>query len=100
MSSVTVCIFRTEEDFILTGSDYGEGFAVSDSVYADDTAGLFDSCASIDVGVPQMMTRFARFGMKIHSGIVEEEKESRTVILFCSKPTHLYEDLEFWTMII
>ena len=63
-----------------------------DSVYADDTAGLFDSRASIDVGVPQMITHFARFGMEIHTGSVEEEKESKTVILFCSKPAHLYED--------
>ena len=97
VSPVPVCIFRTKEDFILTGRShraYGEDFAVSDSVYADDTAGLFDSRASIDVGVPQMITHFARFGMEIHTGSVEEEKESKTVILFCSKPAHLYEDPE------
>ena len=55
---------------------------------------MFDFRASIDIGVPQMITHFARFEMEIHIGSVEEEKESKIVILFCSNPTHLYEDPE------
>ena len=95
VSTVPACIFRTKEDYISTGRSYrayGEDFELADSEYADDTAVLFDTRESIDVGVPEMITHFARFGMEVHTGNVQEEKESKTVILFCSKSPHLYDD--------
>ena len=94
----SLCIFRSKPDFILTGRSvraYGEEFALSDSEYADDTALLFDSRASLEYGAPLLITHFARFGMEVHSGtkvIRQKRSKSKTEILFCSKPLHLYTD--------
>ena len=89
------CIFRTKQDFTLTGRSYrayGEEFSLTDSEYADDTAVLFESRSSTEAGVPQLMDHFARWGMEVHSGNTQHEKKSKTEILFCCKPPHLYED--------
>ena len=83
-----VCIFRSKPDIVVTGRSYrayGEEFALFDSEYADDTV-LFVSRASLDRGVPQLMEHFSRFGMEVHGGNPRLEKESKTEILFCSKP--------------
>ena len=63
------CIFRTKQDFTLTGRSYrayGEEFSLTDSEYADDTAVLFESRSSTEAGVPQLMDHFARWGMEVH----------------------------------
>ena len=94
-----LCLFRTKPDFILTGRSYrayGEQFALGDSEYADDTAALFESRDSLESGVPQLINHFAHFGMEVHVGNTHEQKKSKSksVILFCSKPLHLYGDRE------
>ena len=41
-----VCVFKTKEDFVMTGRSYrayGDEFPPTDSEYADGTAALFDS---------------------------------------------------------
>ena len=72
---------------------YGEEFPLTDSEYADDTAAMFVSRASLEEGAPLLLNHFSRFGMEVHKGTyADEEKKSKTEILFCSKPLHLYED--------
>ena len=47
-----VYIFKTKEDFVMTGRSYrayGDEFPLTDSEYADDTAALFDSRESLEV---------------------------------------------------
>ena len=93
----SMCIFRSKPDFILTGrraQAYGTEFALCDSEYADDTAVLFDSRYSLEYGVPRLVIHFGRFGMEVHTGQVIQQKrsKSKSEILFCSKPLHLYND--------
>ena len=57
---------------------YGDDFELPDSEYADDTAVLFVSRDSLDAGVPQLITHFAQFGMKVHSGNACREKHSKS----------------------
>ena len=92
-----VCIFRSKPDFKITGRSYrarGDEFSLSDSEYADDTAILFLSRASLDTGAPLLMIHFGRFGMEVHRGNTRLKKESKSEILFCPKPLHLYNDPE------
>ena len=65
-----VCLFRSKEDFILTGRRHdavGEEFPLTDSEFADDTAALFTSHRSVENNVPQLYNHFERFGMKFYS---------------------------------
>ena len=92
-----VCMFRTKEDFILTGRRHDavyEEFPLTDSEFADDTAALFTSRTSVEDDVPLLHNHFARFGMEVHKGIVPTKKTSKTEILFCVKPLHMYNDPE------
>ena len=89
------CKFKTKRDFILTGRSYrayGEEFCVPDSEYADDTAVIFDSRTDLENEVPNLMQHFLRFGMEIHTGQITPREDSKTEILFCSKPLTLYND--------
>ena len=82
-------------DAILTGRSYrayGEEFFLLDSEYADDTAMLFDSRENLTEGVSSIMLHFARFGMEVHSGKIEPRDDSKSEILFCSKPPCMYKD--------
>ena len=36
------------------------------------------------------MTHFARFGMEVHTGKIEQRRELKTEILFCSKSCSMY----------
>ena len=75
----------------MTGRSYrahGEEFIVHDSEYADDTALVFDSRNDANHGIPLCMEHFERFGMEVHSG----PPDSKSVVLFYSKPQCLYED--------
>ena len=92
-----VCLFRSKEDFILTGRRHdavGEEFPLTDSEFADDTAALFTSRRSVEKDVPLLYNHFARFGMEVHKGNVPTEKKSKTEILFCAKPLHMYNNPE------
>ena len=92
-----LCLFRTKRDFVMTGRSYrayGDEFPLYDSEYADDTAVLFESRASLDEGVPQLIVHFARFGMEVHTGNTIHEKKSKSEILFCPKSLQLYHDPE------
>ena len=71
---------------------YGEEFALNDSEYADDTALVFGSRSDCVTGIPLCMKHFARFGMEVHSGPIEPRESSKSVVLFCSKPSSMYED--------
>ena len=90
-----VSIFRTKPDFVMTGRSYrayGEEFPLTDSEYADDTAVILVSRNSVDEDVPQLLQHFERWGMEVHAGDRTKEKDSKTEMLFCSKPAHMYED--------
>ena len=66
-------------DATLTGCScrvYGEPFPALDSNYVDDTAIIFQSCANVSKGVSSI----------IHTGVMHPREESKTEILFCSKP--------------
>lgn len=92
---IPVCIFRTKMDVVLTGRSHrarGEEFPLLDLEYADDTAVLFDSREDITKGVSSIISHFARFGMEVHAGKIEPKEDSKSVILFCSKPTSMYEN--------
>ena len=93
-----LCLYHTKMDDVLTGRAHltqGEEFSVPDSQYADDTAILFTSRESLNEGVPNIMAHFKRWGMEIHSGDRHAKpipRESKTEILFVSKPEHMYDD--------
>ena len=90
-----VCIFRTNQDVMLTGRKYdtmGEDLPLLDSEYADDTGVIFDSRESTKHGTVSIITHFERFGMEVHTGLRSPRGESKTEILFCSKPLFLYDD--------
>ena len=48
----------------------------------------------MDDGVPKVMAHFARWGMEIHTGnkAITPPKESKTEILFVSKPEKMYSN--------
>ena len=91
------CVFRSKQDYTMTGRSYkarGDEFELADSEYADDTAVLFEDRTEAEVGVPHIINHFARFGMEVHQGDRHPKKGSKSEVLFCSKPLHLYEDRE------
>ena len=71
---------------------YGEEFSLNDSEYADDTALIFDCRIDCETRTPLCMNHFARYGMEVHSGPIEPRDSSKSVVLFCSKPSTLYND--------
>ena len=71
---------------------YGEEFPVQDSEYADDTAVVFDTRNDLEAGIPLILDHFARFGMEVHTGPIEPRDDSKSEVLFCSKPPCLYKD--------
>ena len=78
----------------LTGRRFtarGEEFAVPDSEYADDTAVLFPTRHDLEDGVPKIMSHFAKWGTKVHSGsrATSPVKQSETQILFVAKPASM-----------
>ena len=86
-----LCIFHSKQDDVLTGrkfSDQGDNIALPDSEYADDTAVLFVSRASLVTSTPVMIKHFARFGMSVHVG--RGEQKSKSEALFVSAPLHCY----------
>ena len=107
--SYEVCAFRTRDDFKMTGRNInatGDDFSVPDSLYADDTGLPFCSRADLEQQTPLLMTHFADWGMEIHAGVLDPMvhsglldftalppiKKSKSEVLFCSKPHHLYSD--------
>ena len=75
------------EDFYGTSCANLE-FNINDSEYADDTALIFESRNDANIGIPLCIKHFERFGMEVHSG----PPDSKSVVLFCSKPPSLYND--------
>ena len=67
-----------------------------DSEYADDTALPFCSHADVDEQTPLVCAHFRRWGMEVHEGTLNEAgemiKDSKSEILFCPTPLHMYED--------
>ena len=66
-----LCIFRTKEDFKLTGrrrNAKGDNFSFDDSKNADDTAVLFTSRDDLETFCPLLIQYFRRFGMEVHVG--------------------------------
>ena len=85
-NNVTVCIFYSKNDAKLTGRSYrvrGENVLLLDAEYADDTAILFDNHEDLNNDVNNFVTRL---GMEVHTGKIEPRGDSKTEILFCSKP--------------
>ena len=96
-SSVPACIFRSKKDVVMTGRSYrayGEEFSFQDSEYADDTAIIFESRYDLEIGVPLIMNHFVRFGMEVHSGPLQPREESKSVVLYCSKPPSMYKEAD------
>ena len=108
-SSYELAVFRTCPDFEMTGrrvNAKGDVFTFSDSEYADDTGLCFCSRLDVEEQTPLVMSHFSRWGMEIHagtldpmvhSGLLEMEamspiKGSKSEVLFCSKPLHMYAD--------
>ena len=94
-TNIPLCIFRTKKDAKMTGRSYrayGEEFSLNDSEYADDTALVFDSREDCETGIPLCMNHFGRYGMEVHSAPIEPREDSKSVVLFCSKPPSLYND--------
>ena len=108
-STYELGVFRTRDDFKMTGRRFdtkGDEFTVGDSEYADDTGLLFCSCADVEVQTPHVMQHFTDWGMEIHAGTLdpmvhtglldfdalEPLKGSKSEVLFCCKPLHLYSD--------
>ena len=92
---IPLCIFKTKMDVILTGRSYrayGDELPLLDSEYADDTAVIFNSREDLSNGTLSLLLHFARFGMEIHTGQIEPREDSKTEVLFCSKPLHMYTD--------
>ena len=90
---VEPCIFRSKRDAKMTGRSYtarGESFHLLDSEYADDTAVLFDSRGDVTEGIYSINEHFDRFGTEIHTGVLQPRDNSKTEVLFCSKPFSLY----------
>ena len=105
--SYDLCTFRTQPDFKMTGrraDASGDEFTIGDSEYADDTAMPFCSRADAEEQTPLIMEHFSAWGMEIHAGICDPLvssglldpsalvplKGSKSEMLFCSKPLHLY----------
>ena len=101
--------FRTRPDFKMTGrrpNTSGEEFTVGDSEYADDTGLAFCSREDVVEQTPKVTCHFRRWGMEIHEGILDPlvhsglldfeamqvTKGSKSEVLFCSKPLHMYID--------
>jgi len=88
------CIFHSKRDMQMTGRSHtarGESFPLLDSEYADETGVLFNSRNNVTEGIISMIIEhFARFGTEIHTGALEPRENSKTEVLFCSKPFTLY----------
>ena len=88
-NNVAASIFYSKNDAKLTGRSYrarDEKILLLDSEYAENTAILFDNCEDLTNGVNSIVTHFPRFGMEVHTGKIEPGDESKTEILFFSKP--------------
>ena len=91
----TLCLFRTEPDFTMTGRKHdaqGEEYALLDSEYADDTAILYGSRHDLVTETPIVISHFRRFGMEIHQGNRALKKDSKSEALFVAKPHQLYDN--------
>jgi hypothetical protein len=108
-SSYELCTFRSRPDFVMTGRRFnvsGDEFTFSDSEYADDTGLAFCSRSDVEEQTPRVMHHFEKWGMEIHAGILDplahaglldinalpSTKGSKSEVLFCSKPPHMYSD--------
>ena len=95
ISDYPLPLFRSREDFVLTGRSHTAGnnadeFTVGDSEYADDTALLFCGRCCVEEQTPRLMEHFGRWGMEVHSG--DGVKASKSEVLFCPAPLHTYSD--------
>ena len=94
-SDTPVCTFQTKMDCKLTGRSLrarGEELSFIDSEFADDTAVIFNSRGDLENGIFGLLEHFHRFGMEIHTGQIESKGLSKSEVLFCSKPAHMYTD--------
>ena len=91
-----LCVFRTRNDFCLTGrriNSTGTDFDFPDSEYADDTAVLYESHEDVVLYTPLLLTHFDRFGMEVHAGDISlSDKPPKTEILLVSAPPSCYHD--------
>ena len=92
LHSYDLCIFRTRDDFKMTGratTTSGDELSFTDSEYADDSGMAFTSRRDLDEQTPKVLHHFERFGMEVHRGLHRDDgsvkKESKTEVLFCPK---------------
>lgn len=106
-SDYPLTTFRTRPDFVMSGRPHdtaGEELCIGDSEYADDTALPFETRHDVEEQTPALMVHFARWGMEIHAGVLDPTvvgpisakmiKDSKSEIMFCPKPLHMYADRE------
>ena len=95
-NNVTAWILYSKNDTKLTGRSYqawGKKVLLLDSEYADYTAILFNNCEDLTNCVNSIVTHISvGFGMEVHTGKIESRGESKTEILFCSKPCSMYNN--------
>ena len=91
--NINPCIFRSKNDNKMIGRRYTarrKELFLLDLEYADDTAVLFDNRNHLVVGIVSILEHFDRFGTEIHTGVLEPGENSKTEVLFCSKPSSFY----------
>ena len=62
----------------------GDEFTVSDLEYADDTGMPFCSRADAEEQIPQAAVHFRRWGLQVHSGILDPLVHSGLITRPCS----------------
>ena len=63
-----------------------------DGRVADDQAVPFVTRTDVSEQTPRLMIHFGRWGMEVHAG--KPGKVSKSEILFCPKPLHIYERMD------
>ena len=94
-SNWSVPKFRYKADKTVSGRSYrarGIDFWFPFSVYADDTAALFESRDDLTRGTIIIRAHFKRFGLKIHVG--SDDKKSKTEAMLFPRPRAVYSDYD------
>ena len=78
-------VFSKKQIFLFSACGAKE-LLLLDLEYADDTAVLFHSREHL------IIWHFASFGMEVHSEKIWRRDDSKSVILFVSKPPSMYKD--------
>ena len=92
-----LCIYRSKPDWVISGRRWNTGshsdeFAVSDSLYADDSALLFCSRRDVVSECPKVNAHFDRFGMEVHARAPADSKPAKSEVLFVAAPGIMYDN--------